>query len=102
MQPVHVVVSVVNIICGIAAILLFVLANGSPLHTLAAFAVVLGYFANLLAVVITLALLIVLGVRAVQGQGKGYLSRHWLGFFNGSFVVAFWGSLALYVQLVAS
>lgn len=102
MHPVHIVVSVVNAICGVAFILLLVLSDGSLLHTLAAFAVVFGYFANLLAVIITLALLIVLGIRAAQGQGKAYLSHQWLGFLNGSLVSAFWLSFTLYAQIVVS
>ena len=102
MHPVHIAVSILNLVCGAAAVLLFVLPKETTLHTLAAFAVVGGYFANILAVAITLALVIVLAVRTARGQGRAYLSKQWLGLFNGSFVVIFWGSLLLYWKLVAS
>jgi hypothetical protein len=102
MHPAHVAVSVVNLICGAAAVLLFVLTPGRDLHTLFAFAVVGGYIANTLAVGITAVLIIVLLIRAARGQGRSFVAKQWLGLFNGSFVVAFWGALLLYGKLVAS
>jgi uncharacterized membrane protein len=102
MHPAHVAVSMVNLICGFAALLLLFFTNGTPLHTLASFAVVVGYVANLLAVAIALVLLVVLAVRFVNGQAQALLKSQWLGLFNGTFVVAFWGAVLLYGRLNAS
>jgi hypothetical protein len=56
------------------------------------FFVVGGYFANVLAVSVSVAVVIgiLLVVRTVKGEVRPFLNKHWLGLFNGLFVIAFW------------
>ena len=49
-----------------------------------------GYFANFLALGITVLLSLVLLAKFIQNKHKDFIKEHKLGLFNGIFVVFFW------------
>lgn len=90
MHRFHIVVSAVNIVAGLSLALLLWVGPEGEHPAWAAFSVVGGYFANALAVLISLIVGILLVVRTVKGDARSFLKRHWLGLLNGLFVIWFW------------
>ena len=93
MNRFHLVVSAVNIVAGLSfALLLWVRPEGE--HPVwASFSVVGGYIANVFAVLVAVVVGILLVVRTLKGEARPFLKRHWLGLFNGLFVLLFWTAL---------
>jgi hypothetical protein len=87
MNPYHIFISIINILCGIAAIV----GWKYEIRGLLPLAVYVGYFANLIAVVVSLVLIVLLITRVPSGKAKELLSTSWLGFLNGFVVVVAWG-----------
>lgn len=87
-----------NLACGVAALFLLASSPG-PRPALATFAVFGGYWANLLAVLVTLVLAAMLAVRAAGGGARPLFARHWLGVFNGACVVFFWSAVVVIGKL---
>lgn len=90
MHRFHFIVSVVNIVAGFSLALLLRVRPEGEHPTWAAVTVVGGYSANVLAVLVAVVVGILLVVRAVKGEARPFLNKHWLGLFNGLFVIAFW------------
>jgi len=86
MNAYHILVSVVNIICGTA----FVIGSNFDAGWLAGIAIIVGYFANLIAVFTCLFLIVLLIIRTPSGASKKLLLSQWLGFLNGLSVVGVW------------
>ena len=93
MQPWHLIVSVVNILCGITAYLgIYVFEE--YLGQIGEIMVIFGYFANLIALIISFVLIIVLTARALKHKHRPFFSNNWLGIFNGLFVILFHSMLS--------
>jgi hypothetical protein len=90
MHRFHIAVSVVNIVAGLSFALLLWARPENEHPVWAGFSVVGGYFANVLAVSVAVVIGILLVVRTVKGEVRPFLNKHWLGLFNGLFVIAFW------------
>ena len=87
MHPWHLIVSVVNILCGISAYLgIYVFEE--YLGQIGGIMVIFGYFANLIALIISFVLIIVLTARAFKHKHRPFFSNNWLGIFNGLFVIS--------------
>ncbi len=89
MHPAHITILVVNILCGVFAYIGLFLFRDS-LGQLGGISVHVGYFANLIAIVVSFVLIILLAIRFVSGKHRDLLSDNWLGIINGIFVVVFW------------
>ena len=63
--------------------------------SLATFAVFGGYIANALAVVISLIMVLWVVFTKLFKAEKVNLTKHWLGIFNGVFVIAVWAIMDL-------
>ena len=87
MHPVHVVVSVFNLICGAIVLFMVLLGKDSMAAQAAPFAVVGGYFGNLIAISVAGVLVILLLARIPTHQARATFEKQWLGLFNGAFVV---------------
>lgn len=99
MHPFHIFISIWNLICGFALILLFAFGEYTEFtEWLAAISIAPGYFANLLAVFISLVLCVFGLIHLAKGSVKAFVQTNWLGLFNGAFVVLFWASLFWYSQ----
>ena len=87
MNPFHIFVSTLNVLCGLTAVLVSLRPDlSSP--GLESFAFVGGYFANFLAVIC--ALVIGVFLLAPARRRRSVFAHHWLGIFNGCFVVLVW------------
>ncbi len=86
MHPFHIFISAFNLLCA-AALAAFAWTD---IAALGAFAVIGGYLANLLAALTSLVVAIWYLVSLAKGNGRKIVAGHWLGLFNGAFVVAFW------------
>lgn len=86
MNFLHVSVSAINLLCLSAAVVGTVAHSPNALT----FGVVLGYFANLLAVLIAFVLLILFAIRTLKGKADGFLKSSWLGLANGGAVILAW------------
>ena len=89
MHPVHIFISVTNLICGFAMIIALSLAP-EPSPFLMGVGVFGGYIMNAVAVLITIMLSVLFAYHYLNKNHKKMLHRHWLGLFNGTFVVTFW------------
>ncbi len=89
MHPIHVAISVFNILCGVLAYIGLYIFQDS-LSQLGAASVHVGYFANLIAIAVSFVLVVLLVIRYFSGNYRGFLSKNWLGIFNGISVVLFW------------
>ena len=89
MHPFHILISVFNLLCGFTLLALFILQSG-PYPSLATFAVFGGYIANALAVLIALILVFWIVLTKLLKAEKVNIKKHWLGIFNGAFVVTIW------------
>ena len=95
MHRIHIFISCINIFCGAIFILGLILHGTVISGWLIAPGMVGGYIANIFTVIISFFLFIVFIVRLAQGKSRIFLARHWLGIFNGSFIVLFWGFIIL-------
>jgi hypothetical protein len=92
MNPYHIFISIINILCGVAAIV----GWKYEFRGLLPLAVYVGYFANLIAVAVAFVLLVLLLVRVPSGKARSLLSDSWLGILNGFVVVVAW---VVFIQL---
>ena len=92
MNPYHVFVSVINILCGVATIV----GWKYEIRGLLPLAVYVGYFANLIAVAVAFVLIVLLLARVPSGKARSLLSSSWLGFLNGFVVAVAW---AVFIRL---
>jgi hypothetical protein len=86
MNPWHVTLSVLNLLCLASAII------GITAHipTALAFGVFVGYFVNLLAVAVAIGVVILLAVRARSDRWRRLFESSWLGLVNGAVVLLAW------------
>lgn len=89
MNPLHVTLSALNLLC-LAAALVGITAH---IPSALAFGVFVGYFANLLAVVVAIGVVILLAVRAWSGRWRRLFESSWLGLVNGAVVLLAWVGL---------
>lgn len=89
MNPWHVTLSGFNLLCLAAAIV----GINAHVPSALAFGVFVGYFANLLAVVVAIGVLILLAVRARSGRWRRLFESSWLGVLNGAVVLLAWVGL---------
>jgi hypothetical protein len=90
MKPLHIGVAAFNLLCLLALVSAFILATDTLREGLASFAVVGGYVANLLALLVSAVLLILLVTRAFSGRAFSTFREHWLGVTNGVVVLLAW------------
>jgi uncharacterized membrane protein YedE/YeeE len=83
----HFAIAVINLLCLVAAIGGYLANQGGVVGIGMAF----GYFANAVAVVVSICLLLWLLSASLSGRASLVLRRHWLGIANGAVVVAIWG-----------
>jgi hypothetical protein len=108
MHPFHIFVSAFNIVVGALFASLIWVCPLMPIcisrehPTWAAFSVFGGYCANALAIFVSAVVVIMYLVGVSNGQARLVLQRHWLGVFNGLFVIVFWVLLFSISRLVYS
>lgn len=90
MNPLHVVVAAFNLLCLLALVGALVLGAGSVRESLLSLAAVGGYFANLVALLVSAILLVLLVIRAFSRGARSTLRAHWLGIVNGEVVILAW------------
>jgi hypothetical protein len=92
MKPFYVGVAALNLVCLAALVVAFALGTGSAKAGLLSFAVVGGYFANLMAVLVSAFLIVVVVLRGRTGQAGTTLRANWLGVASGAVVVLAWSA----------
>jgi hypothetical protein len=100
MHPFYIILSVLNLVCLFSFTALFLLPEDSPTEFLAIFAVLGGTFANLIVVIVSLILLPRFIKNYIHKTHKDFLSTHWLGLFNGAFVIVFWFIAVFIVEIL--
>jgi hypothetical protein len=90
MNPLHIGVAVINLLCLSALFGSDIVAPGSARVSLLTFAVMVGYFANAVALLVSSILLIWVVVRIFSGGAMSTLRGQWLGLANGAVVVIAW------------
>jgi hypothetical protein len=83
----HVGIAAINLLCLAAAIGGYLANQGGVVGI----GIAVGYFANEVAVVVSICLLLWLLSASHSGKAQLVLRRHWLGLANGAGVVAIWG-----------
>ena len=96
MSPLHIFISIWNLICGFAFILLISTSGNTAFREAISLIVVSGYFANILAVIVTFVLFVSYLIRLAKGSSEQFIKNEWLGFFNGMFVVFCWAAFIGY------
>ena len=99
MHPLHIFISIWNLICGFAFALLFTNWLEDSSGWLYIISVVGGYFANISAIFTSLVLCVFGLIHLVKGSAKTFIKTNWLGLFNGAFVVLFWASFFWYSHI---
>lgn len=90
MKPLYVGVAALNLLCLAALVIGFALDTGSAKAGLLSCAVAGGYFANLVAVLVSAFLIVVVVLRGLTGQAGTTLRANWLGVASGVVVVLAW------------
>lgn len=93
MHPVHIFISIVNILCLIAVAMTFSGHAGSHAEALVTYGVFFGYFANSAAIISAALVLLLVLIRIIRRSSTNSLKRHWLGLANGGVVLLFYGVL---------
>ena len=102
MHPLYIFISIWNLLSALSFALLFLIKSENEFKQfLGVFSVFGGYFANLSAVVTFAILLVFYVVKLIKGDSNQFLSKHWLGLFNGAFVVFCWVSFFGYSKYVS-
>ena len=86
----HLLLSALNISCGLSFLLSFNLSNGHFQQLLLTYAVFVGYFANALAIFIALILCIIFIIKLFLSSASNFVKNQLYGFLNGFVVVSLW------------
>ena len=79
-----------QLVCLAALVIAFALGTGSAKAGLLSFAIVGGYFANLMAVLVSAFLIVVVVLRGRTGKAGTTLRANWLGVVSAAVVVLAW------------
>jgi len=96
MHKAHISVSCINLLCLFFLLVAITLPEFQIAKNLLVLGVFGGYFVNLITVFISLCLVIFYIYRWLNGTQSDFITKHWLGVFNGLFIVGFW-ALAMVV-----
>ena len=106
-HPFHIFVAIWNLLClfGLTITTIYLPLDSEYRGDLTSLFLFVGLYANLFAVSIALfVLLYYFTVKLLDIEKEKFISRNWLGIFNGGFVFLFWFSAvqltALYEKLV--
>ena len=86
MHPGHIAVSAVCLLCGLSAVVGYLVPSPGLLGS----GVFFGYWATLAAIVIAIFVAGLLLDRARKGQAQPFIRRSWLGLANGGVALMFW------------
>lgn len=95
MYPIHKFISIANLLC-LTCVALF-LFGGTGFSGLG-ISVFFGYFANLAAIGVGAATLLLIAVKARKGDGIITCKQHWLGIVNALAVVLAWSPVFLHMH----
>ena len=87
MYPFHVFISIVNIIFGLAFFLDLIFPE---IESTSKYLLIGVWASSLFAIFTTFVIFILFAIRCITGGVKLLLKNHWLGMFNGFFVMVFW------------
>jgi hypothetical protein len=98
MHPLHVTISVLNVVCLTSALIGYFARNTAALT----FGIFVGYWANALAILVAFVVALLLAIRFRSGGAPSTFRTSWLGLANGAFVLLFWSVAFAVPSLLAA